>query len=241
MKAFRNRTNEAELMEDATLAPETLNAVLRDVSLANRLLGGDRITHNAVLRILRKDPAKEYSIMDVGCGEGTMLRQLALICRKNKYKVKFTGLDINRAAIKLAETYSMDFPEIKYHAGDLLQDDLEELVSDIVLCTLTLHHIPSPQIPQFLEKLTNEARIAVIVNDLQRSPWAYYLFKIFSAIFIKTKIARHDGLVSVKRGFRRKELFAFSSQVPEYYPKVKWKWAFRYLLILAPSKSIDHE
>ncbi|MCE2612206.1 methyltransferase domain-containing protein [Flavobacteriaceae bacterium D16] len=241
MRAFRNRTTEAELMDDTTLAPEKLNEVLRDVSLANRLLGGNRITHRAVLNILQKEPDKEFSIMDVGCGEGAMLRQLALICRKNKYRVSFRGLDINKAAINLAEKYSADFPEIKYYTKDILQDDVEGLVSDIVLCTLTLHHIPTAQIPKFLEKLSHVARVAVVVNDLQRSPWAYYLFKIFSTIFIKTKIARHDGLVSVKRGFKRKELFAFSSQVSDYYSIVKWKWAFRYLLILAPSKSMHHD
>lgn len=241
MRAFKNRTTEAELMDDVSLEPETLNKVLRDVSLANRLLGGDRITHKAVLRILRNKPDRAYSIIDVGCGEGQMLRQLALTCRKNKYKVKFTGLDINEAAIELAEKSSKGFPEIKYHSGDILREDLQELVSDIVLCTLTLHHIPSSRIPQFLGKLASLARVAVVVNDLHRSPLAYYLFKIFSAIFIKTKIARHDGLVSVKRGFKRKELFAFSRQVPEYYSNIEWKWAFRYLLILAPSKSIYHE
>ena len=228
-------------MDDLTLPPEKLNEVLKDVSLANKLLGGNRITHKAVLGMLRKEPEKEFSIVDVGCGEGAMLRQLALICRKKKYKVTFIGVDINKAAINLAERYSTNFPEIKYCAFNILQDNVEELVSDIALCTLTLHHLASPQIPHFLEKLANVGRVAVIVNDLQRSPWAYYLFKIFSAIFIKTKIARHDGLVSVKRGFKRKELIAFSSQVPEYYSKIKWKWAFRYLLIMAPSKSMYHE
>jgi 2-polyprenyl-3-methyl-5-hydroxy-6-metoxy-1,4-benzoquinol methylase len=167
-----------------------------------------------------------------------MLRQLALICRKKNYRVKFIGVDINRASIALAQKNSRDFPEIEYYIHDILQAANQELAADIVLCTLTLHHIPSGQIPKFLVSLARTAREAVIINDLHRSPLAYSLFKIFSLIFIKTKIARHDGLVSIKRGFKRDELIAFSRQVPAYNFKIEWKWAFRYLLILAPPNSM---
>ncbi len=241
MSTFKNRTDESELMDDTSLEPKVLNEVLKDISLANRFLGGNRITFKAVLRMLRRQPDREYCIMDVGCGEGSMLRELARICRKKNYRVRFLGVDINESAIALAKEYHDEYPEIEYHTVDILQDERKELISDIALCTLTLHHIPSEQIPNFLRNMAERAREAVIVNDLQRSSLAYYLFQFFSAIFIKTKIARHDGLVSIKRGFKRKELIAFSRHVPAFYPKIEWKWAFRYLLTLAPSNRIKHE
>ncbi|MCX2719648.1 methyltransferase domain-containing protein [Lentiprolixibacter aurantiacus] len=238
MMVFKNRSTEAELMDDLSLDSAILDKVLRDVSRANRLLGGDRITRKAVFSILRSEQDRDYSITDVGCGDGAMLRQLAVICRNMKYRVKFIGLDINEMAIRLAQENSRDFPEITYHTADVMKDPNHGFSSDIVLCTLTLHHIPSGQIPQFIKSLAAMARKAVVVNDLQRSPLAYCLFKFFSAIFIKTKIARHDGLVSIKRGFKRSELMAFSRQVPAFIPEIKWKWAFRYLLILAPADRI---
>ena len=241
MKAFRNRSSEIELMDDTSLEPHVLDAVLQDVSLANRLLGGNRITRNAVMSMISKKPDKEYTIMDVGCGDGAMLRQLAAICRKKPYRVRFIGLDINESAIALAQQHSKDYPEIAYYAGDILKDNRHGLYADITLCTLTLHHIPSSQIPGFLAGMAKITQRAILINDLQRSSLAYYLFKIFSAIFIKTKIARHDGLVSIKKGFKRNELIAFSRQVPSFYPKVEWKWAFRYLLIMTPANLKNHE
>lgn len=240
MSGFNERTNETELMDDASLHPDILKDVLQDVSVANRLLGGNRITEKAVAKILREDPGYTYRILDVGCGEGTMLRKLAQLCRRHDFKAEFLGLDLSESAISLARQHSSDYPEIRYYSGDLLQASPQQISCDIALCTLTLHHIPTAQVPVFLNHLAKTARKAIVVNDLQRSMVAYYLFKAFSTIFIKTKVARHDGLVSIKRGFRRKELVQFSNQIPGYQFIIKWKWAFRYLLTLRANKVNKH-
>ncbi|MBT8204291.1 MAG: methyltransferase domain-containing protein [Eudoraea sp.] len=232
MSGFKERTTEPEIMDDADLHHELLNAVLRDVSVANRLLGGNRITENAVAQILKEHPAQLHRILDVGCGEGAMLRKLAQLCRRHGYKAEFLGLDLSESSISLARKNSKAYPEIEYVAGDLLEANPQQIQCDIALCTLTLHHIPTAKVPAFLEHMAKTARLAVLVNDLQRSRLAYYLFKAFSVIFIKTKVARHDGLVSIKKGFRRKELVQFSNQIPGYEYMISWKWAFRYLLTL---------
>ena len=232
MIGFKERTSEPELMDDANLRPEILRNVLHDVSLANRLLGGNRITEKAVFQILKENPGHLHRILDVGCGEGAMLRKLAQLCRKKGFNAEFLGLDLSESAISLAREHSKAYPEITYVTGDLLEVRPEQIRCDIALCTLTLHHIPTAKVPLFLEQMSRITRSAVLVNDLQRSGLAYYLFKAFSVIFIKTKVARHDGLVSIKKGFRRKELVQFSNQIPGYEYIISWKWAFRYLLTL---------
>jgi hypothetical protein len=70
----------------------------------------------------------------------------------------------------------------------------------------------------------------MVVNDLHRHKLAYYLFKIIG-LFIKNKMVREDGLISVLRAFKRKDLEAISRQIKAKY-SVQWKWAFRYLWIL---------
>ena len=44
-------------------------------------------------------------------------------------------------------------------------------------------------------------------------------------------MVREDGLISVLRAFKRKDLEAISRQIKAKY-SVQWKWAFRYLWIL---------
>jgi len=69
------------------------------------------------------------------------------------------------------------------------------------------------------------------VNDLERSPWAFTLFKIFSRVILKTDTARHDGLVSVASGFKKAELEQISNTIPGHHT-IKKKWAFRHLWII---------
>ena len=115
---------------------------------------------------------------------------------------------------------------------DILQLAPEDLHGDIVLCTLTMHHFFDENIPVFLDRFVKLARIGVVINDLQRSPLAYYLFRGFSAIFIRTKIAKHDGLISIKSGFTKAELERFAENLPSVDHDIKWKWAFRYAWVM---------
>jgi hypothetical protein len=51
------------------------------------------------------------------------------------------------------------------------------------------------------------------------------------SIFISNKMIIEDGLTSVLRGFKRKDLKEMSEKI-NVKPVVSWKWAFRYLWIL---------
>ena len=53
----------------------------------------------------------------------------------------------------------------------------------------------------------------------------------FITIPVKNKMIIEDGLTSVLRGFKRKEIEAFLKQLNSHY-QLKWKWAFRYQWIL---------
>ena len=73
-----------------------------------------------------------------------------------------------------------------------------------MVCNLFLHHFKNEEIITIVQKLVDASKMGVVVNDLNRNKLAFNLFKVFSRIFLKTHIARNDGLVSVARGFKRK-------------------------------------
>lgn len=224
------RSNQEEQLDDFQGSQKELEVMLEDINRVNRLLGGIHITSNAVFRMLREHKKESYTILDVGCSDGDMLRKLALKARKSNITVNLIGLDLNSDALEIARKKSVDFPEISYLNRDVFT--LNSIEVDIVITTLTLHHFSNANIPIFLERFANVAHIGVIINDLQRSRLAYYLFKAFSVIFIKTETAKHDGLISILRGFKKKELQTFSDQLLNVQYQISWKWAFRYRWIL---------
>ena len=115
---------------------------------------------------------------------------------------------------------------------DILTTDFSDINIDVVMTTLTLHHFTDDGVVKFVNQFNSMASLGVVINDLQRSRLAYYLFQAFSLFFIKTKIARKDGLLSIKRAFTKVDLEGYAHAVPDVKHSIKWKWAFRYVWVL---------
>lgn len=229
----KRRIRDSEVMDDFELRGEDLAKTLRDLDKVNRWLGGNKITIHGIKKILSEtNPTEPVKIVDVGCGNGTMLRQIAEYGRKKNIPFKLLGIDANPYAIEIAEELAGAYPEIEFETLNIFSTSFAEKKCDIVLCTLTLHHFEEAGIEQLLSTFLKSAKFGVVINDLQRSKAAYYLFQIFCAVFIRNDIAREDGLTSILRGFRKEDLEKFSRKIKVKTQKIHWKWAFRYQWIL---------
>lgn len=236
LKNLSRRSEEPELMDDFREGLQRLRIVFDDINRVNKILGGNNITVNAVSKLINENPKEEYAIIDMGCGDGNMLREVAEYCQKKSIKVKLIGVDLNEEALQLAKERSVEYDEIQYMHRDILKLDPSTLNCDILINTLTMHHIPDENIMVFLQKFVDLAQIGVVINDLHRSTWAYYLFKLFSTIFIKTNTAKIDGLISISKAFIKSDLITYSKNFPTVNHHIKWKWAFRYVWIMQPNQ-----
>jgi len=226
-----NRSNDIEIMDDFSLKGEILKDTLNKLELTNRLLGGNKVTILGLKKLIEKIPKYNIiTIIDLGCGNGDILRDIAKFGKKNKYSFKLVGVDANIAAIDYARELSKNHPEICFKSIDILSEDFKDESYDVVLCTLFLHHFKNKELISFLRKTVQKATIGIVVNDLHRHKLAYYLFK-FIGIFVKNKTFKKDGLTSVLRAFKRKELEYISSQIKVHF-SIQWKWPFRYLWIM---------
>lgn len=232
LKDLSHRSHDPEIMDNLDEPLVNLAEVLDDINQVNQILGGFKLTVNAVEKLIEKYSKVQYTIIDFGCGEGKMLRLLAQLGRKQGYNFKLVGIDLNQDSITLARKRSASFPEITYLQKDIFKTDFNQMGCDIIISTLTMHHFDNESILKFIGYFVESAAIGIIINDLQRSTFAYYLFKLFSLIFIKTQVAKIDGLISIRRAFHKKELISFAQQIPEANHQIQWKWAFRYLWII---------
>jgi len=230
MRDLTHRCTDDELMDDPLLSEEKLNATLDDISMINKRLGGNSITVNAIKKVFKEHPAKtKWTIADVGCGDGEMLRILANALVEYGYEIKFIGIDINEKGLHRARRLSNGMESISYLNEDIFNLVSEKSKYDIIISTLTLHHIQEEGIVSFIDAMIRLGAYALIINDLQRSAVAYRLYQLISRIFIKSEVAKYDGLVSIASGFKREDLESYAQQLRLKNHKITWKWAFRYL------------
>jgi 2-polyprenyl-3-methyl-5-hydroxy-6-metoxy-1,4-benzoquinol methylase len=229
---FTKRHDGLEIMDNFQDSREELPYIFKDINRVNHILGGNDITVNAVFKLIKEFSKESYTILDMGCGDGYMLKTLAEEARKRNIPMSFIGVDLNEDALTLARKETVDFPEISYAQKDILGADFSDYNCDIVITTLTMHHFENKDILMFLKRFITLATIGVVVNDLERSVLAYYLFQVFGLIFIKTKVAKVDGSISIRKGFKREELELLSKKISDVSHEIKWKWAFRYVWIM---------
>ena len=226
-----HRSSEMEIMDDFTMEGVLFRDTLDKLEIINRFLGGNSVTINGLKNLLKNQSKnKTITIVDLGCGNGDILRDVAKFGRKNNYSFNLIGIDANLAAIEYAKELSKEYSELSFKTIDILSEDFKKQSYDVVLCTLFLHHFKNEELISFLKTTTNKATIGVVVNDLHRHKLAYYLFKLIG-FFIKNKMVRQDGLTSVLRAFKRKDLENIAKEIKVHF-SIQWKWAFRYLWIL---------
>ncbi|AIM37453.1 methyltransferase [Sphingobacterium sp. ML3W] len=228
------RTDKSEIMDDFSLEGEDLIEALDKIARINQLLGGNSLTLNGVKKLLaRVDITKPITIVDIGCGNGDMLRMLADYACKNNIDLKMFGVDANSCTIQYAQSLSKDYPNITYICDDIFGDDFKTMKYDIVLCTLTLHHFTNEKILDLIAIFNQNASLGIVINDLQRSKVAYRLFEVICFLFGLNRMLREDGLISILRGFKKSELESFSNILNLKSYTIQWKWAFRYQWIIA--------
>jgi len=228
------RSSKAEIMDDFDLKGEVLHDALHKIARINQLLGGNKLTLQGVKNLLASvDRSEEITIVDLGCGNGDMLRILADFGSKNNYRFNLIGVDANTFTIDHARKLSSNYSNINYVAKDIFQLNVADMNCDIVLLTLTLHHFKDNEIIDLLTESHKNATIGIVINDLHRSPIAYRLFQGLCFVFRLNSVSREDGLTSILRGFKKRELIPLSEKLNFKNYKIEWKWAFRYQWIIS--------
>lgn len=226
------RSNAPEIMDNFQMEGEILRDALDKIARINQLLGGNKVTLQGVKSLIDNQPkTDQIRIIDIGCGNGDMLRTLADYAKKIDLNFTLLGIDANNFTVEHARKLSAGYANISYECADIFEQFDQPVATDIVLCTLTLHHFKEEEIILLLRHYSH-ARLGIVINDLERSAIAYYLFKALCFVFGLNDMSREDGLVSILRGFKRADLLLYSKKLNFKNYIITWKWAFRYQWIV---------
>jgi hypothetical protein len=95
------------------------------------------------------------------------------------------------------------------------------------MCSQLLHHFADDDLASIIRELDRVARRRVVIADLQRSHVAAAGFWLASFPLGFHPVTRHDGVVSVYRGFVAGELREIIARVTGVVPVVRQHLGFR--------------
>lgn len=220
-----------EILDDPSIDAETRRRSLSDVARSNRLLGGLRAAMLELRPMLTATDAPA-ALLDVGTGLADIPSRACEIARAAGVRVSIIGVD---AAISLLSA-ARDQVD---HAvcADALSLPFRDASIDVVMCSQILHHFESADAERLVRELNRVARRAVIVADLRRSWIAAGGFWLVSFPLRFHPVTRHDGVVSVLRGFTRSELSDIVRNAVGVTPMIRRRLGFRLTASWQPSRA----
>jgi len=227
---FAYRSYQAELLDAPDIPRQLLFQNLQELDFVNRTLGGHAITLSGIKKLIT-DKNKTYHIVDIGCGGGDAMKQIAKWAKPNGYNVTLTGVDMNADAIDYMNESCKKYPQITGVVSDYRTFLKSNIKVDIIHCSLFCHHLKDDELVELFSYLKQYPQTGFVINDLQRHWFAYYSIKYLTRMFNGSVLVKNDAPLSVLRGFRKTELNTLFKKAEITHVDIKWKWAFRYLIV----------
>lgn len=200
MTSLRQRVLAEERMDDPALDAGTYSAVLSDLARVNAWTLAARPTLAFMAELAGRADRPPLRVLDVGFGQGDMLRRIADWAARRGVAVELTGVDLNpRSAFAARSATPPDLP-IAYQTGDYR--DFAGQRFDAVISSLVAHHMDEAELLDFLRFMEREAGTGWLVNDLHRHVHAYLGYPVLARLLRAHPIVRSDGRLSIARSFR---------------------------------------
>lgn len=200
MNRLTIRSRQGEQMDAPDLDPAIYEQVLHDLARVNRWT----FTAWPAIAFLNRavGSARAFSLLDVGFGDGDILRTIARWARKRGIDAQLVGIDLNVKSLQAARHATPPDLSIDYRTGDY-RDQPEAF--DFIISSQVTHHMTDTQLMTFLRHMEANARRGWFICDLHRHGFAYWGYPILARLMGVHRIVREDGTLSIARSFRPQE------------------------------------
>jgi hypothetical protein len=200
-----------ELLDDPRADPGAVRKELRDIARLNSLFGGTRAVVRELETLFRRvkgdggwGKGTTWTLLDVGTGLGDIPRAAAVVARRHGITLRLIGVELSRAAADAARDVNGG-ERLALVLADGSALPLRPRSVDIVIASQVLHHLPRDVAVRWIAAFGALARRAVVLADLRRSRIAMAALRLVSYPLGFGRQTRHDGVLSLRRGYTRKE------------------------------------
>lgn len=209
-------------MDAPDLPAAVYEDVLGDLARVNRMTLAARPTLGFLDRAARgRDGLR---ILDVGFGQGDMLRRIAAWAARRRLAVDLVGVDLNPRSAPVAAAATPG-GGIDYRTGD--HRALAGERWDVILSSLVAHHMDDGDLLDFLRFMEAHARVGWLVNDLHRHRLAHLGYPLLAWAMRWHPIVRADGRLSIARAFRPPEWRALLAEAGVADARIVRRFPFR--------------
>lgn len=227
---FNIRSIQEELMDHPIIDKSILFKNLKELEFINRFTGGPVLGFDAIRQMVGQR-TEELHIADIGYGAGDMLAYIIKHAHRLPCPVKLTGIDLMPEALEYVQQEHPKLPEqVSFETCDYAEWFDKGHQPDIIHAGLFCHHLKDNQLVSFLRQAAENCTIGVVINDLERSPIAYYNIKVLTQLFSRSAFTKNDAPLSVLRGFKKREWKTYLEEAGIDDYSIQWKWAFRHLV-----------
>lgn len=215
------RRRGVEILDDPAVDPAVRERSIDDVTRSNRWLGGLRAGMLGV-REAGDTAGEAFTLLDVGTGLADIPGMVRHSGRRQGKTITTIGVD-EAASLLTSARGRLDLAV----AANALALPFRDHSIDVVMCSQLLHHFEWPDAERLLAEMNRVARKSVVVSDLRRSWLAAAGFWIVALLLRFHRVTRHDGVVSVMRGFTAAELREHIRSATGVTPSVRHRLGYR--------------
>ena len=216
------RARGCEFLDRPDADPRLVEQGYKFMKVVNRIGGGTRVVRRFLAQELcGSTNGDTVTVLDIGAGDCDIPLAVTRWADKRGLKVQFTCLDQNPKAIELAERASARrvWWALAHQTGfggasptlqvvKTVQADVFTYQPaggfDYAVGSMTFHHFTNDEIDRLITHLRGFVRKALLINDLHRC-LPNYIACFLLAVPLDREI-RHDGLLSIRRGFKPRDL-----------------------------------